>query len=106
MTAKPFFIFLVVIVLTAIFVPPVSSNEYNCLGAEQAKVFEPIEYVRGVGIREGGLVKLSISSEGNWMLTLEPPELNGALCIIIMGESWTFVEPSPAGEKVQYGRSD
>ena len=106
MTAKPFFIFLVVIVLTAIFVPPVNSNEYNCLGAKQAEVFEPIEYVKGVGIREGGLVKLSISSEGYWMLTLSPPELNGAVCIIMMGESWTFVEPSPAAEKVRYGRSD
>jgi hypothetical protein len=51
-------------------------------------------------------VKLSISSEGYWMLTLSPPELNGAVCIIMMGESWTFVEPSPAAEKVRYGRSD
>lgn len=106
MNAKPFFIFLLAVILTAVFVPPVSSNEYNCLGAEQAKVFEPIEYVRGVGIREGGLVKLSISSEGYWMLTLSPPELNGAVCIIIMGDSWTFVEPSPRGEKVSHGRSD
>lgn len=106
MTAKPFLIFLLVVILTAIFVPPVQSNEYNCMGAEQAKVFEPIEYVRGVGIREGGLVKLSVSPEGYWMLTLSPAELNGALCIILMGESWTFVEPSPAGEKVRYGRSD
>ena len=106
MNARPFFIFLMVVILTAVFVPPVSSNEYNCLGAEQAKVFEPIEYVKGVGIREGGLVKLSVSSEGYWMLTLSPPELNGALCIIMMGESWTFVDLNPAGEKVRYGRSD
>ena len=106
MTARPFLVFLLAVILTAFFVPPVSSNEYNCLGAEQAKVFEPIEYVKGVGIREGGLVKLSVSSEGYWMLTLSPPELNGALCIIMMGESWTFVEPSPAGQKVRYGRSD
>ena len=106
MTARPFLIFLMVVILTAIFVPPVSSNEYNCISAEQAKVFEPIEHVKGVGIREGGLVKLSVSPEGYWMLTLSPAELNGALCIILMGESWAFVEPSPAGEKVRYGRSD
>ncbi len=106
MTARPFLIFLLAVILTAFFVPPVSSNEYNCLGAEQAKVFEPIEHVKGVGIREGGLVKLSVSSEGYWMLTLSPPELNGALCIIMMGESWTFVEPSPAGQKVSRGRSN
>mgnify|MGYP000993821759 CR=1 FL=1 len=106
MTARPFLIFLMAVILTAFFVPPVSSNEYNCLGAEQAKVFEPIAHVKGVGIREGGLVKLSVSSEGYWMLTLSPPELNGALCIIMMGESWTFVDLNPAGEKVRYGRSD
>ena len=104
MTAKPFFIFLLAVILTAVFVPPVNSNEYNCLSAEQAEVFEPIEHVRGVGIREGGLVKLSVSSEGYWMLTLSPPELNGAVCIIMMGDSWTFVEPSPRGEKVSHGR--
>ena len=91
MTARPFLIFLMVVILTGIFVPPVSSNEYDCISPDQAKVFEPIEYVRGVGIREGGLVKLSVSSEGYWMLTLSPPELNGAVCIIIMGDSWTFV---------------
>jgi len=106
MTARPFLVFLLAVILTAFFVPPVNSNEYNCISAEQAKVFEPIEYVRGVGIREGGLVKLSVSSEGYWMLTLSPAELNGALCIIMMGESWTFVEPSPAGQKVRYGRSN
>lgn len=96
MTARPFLVFLMAVILTAIFVPPVQSNEYNCMGAEQAKVFEPIEYVRGVGIREGGLVKLSVSPEGYWMLTLSPAELNGALCIILMGTDWNFVTSKSA----------
>ena len=102
MTARPFLVFLVVVILTAIFVPPVKSNEIPCLPKEQAKAFEQIENVRGYGIREGALVKLSVSSEGFWLLTLSPPEMNGAVCIALMGTDWHFVTSAAPKEEASW----
>lgn len=96
MTARPFLIFLLVVILTAIFVPPVSSNEIPCISPDQAKVFEPVEHVRAFGIRDGDLVKLSVSSEGYFMITLSPADLGGAVCILMMGTEWTVVTSGPA----------
>lgn len=91
MTARPFLVFLLAVILTAFFVPPVRSNEIPCIPPDQAKVFEPIEHVRAFGIRDGDLVKLSVSSEGYFMITLSPADLGGAVCIVLMGTEWTFV---------------
>ena len=107
MTARPFLIFFVAVILTAFFVPSASSSEIPCVPPESAAAFEPIEHVRGFGIRDGGgLVKLSVSSEGYFMITLSPADLGGAVCVVMMGTEWSFVTPSPAAEKVQYGRRD
>jgi len=94
-TARPFLVFLLAVILTGFFVPPAQSNEYNCIAAEQAKVFEPIEHVRAFGIRDGDLVKLSVSSEGYFMITISPADLGGAVCIVLMGTEWTFVTSGP-----------
>jgi hypothetical protein len=104
-TPRPFLVFLMAVILTAIFVSPVSSDEIPCVPPESAAAFEPIEHVKGFGIRDGGLVKLSVSSEGYFMITLSPADLGGAVCVVMMGTKWSFVK-RPAGEKVQYGRRD
>lgn len=99
MTARPFLIFLMAVILTAFFVPPVRSNEIPCIPAAQAKVFEPVEHVRAFGIRDGDLVKLSVSSEGYFMITLSPAGLGGAVCIVLMGTEWTVVTSNPAKQE-------
>lgn len=106
MTAKPFFVFLTVVILTAFFVPSVSANEIPCISKDQAKVFEPVENITGFGIRDGGLVKLSVSPEGHFLITLSPAEMGGAVCIVMMGTEWTFVTAKPPKQKVRYGRRD
>ena len=106
MTARPFLIFLLVVILTAFFVAHASANEIPCVAKEQAKTFAPVENVKGWGVREGGLVKLSVSSEGYFLITLSPPDMDGALCIVMMGTDWSFVETSTAAEKVSHGRRD
>ena len=91
MTARPFLVFLMAVILTAIFVPPVGSNEIPCIPPDQAKVFEPIEYVKGWGLRDGSMVKLSVSSEGYFLITLSPVEMGGMVCVVMMGTDWHFV---------------
>jgi hypothetical protein len=46
------------------------------------------------------LVKLSISSSGTWMLTFSPPNLDGAICIVWLGENWQVV--TGAGERAAW----
>lgn len=95
MTARPFLVFLMAVILTAIFVPPVQSTQIPCITPDRATVFEPVENVKGWGVRDGGLVKLSVSSEGYFLITLSPPEMSGMVCIVVMGTDWHFVTPEP-----------
>ena len=98
---------LIIALATLIFVPSVSSSEIPCVPPESAAAFEPFEHVRGFGIRDGGgLVKLSVSSEGYFMITLSPADLGGAVCVVMMGTEWSFVTRSPVGEKVRDGWRD
>lgn len=98
-----FFITLMVLAFT---VRTPVAQEIPCVSAEEGQIFEPKEYVKGYGIRDGALIKLSVSSEGNWLLTLSPPEMSGAVCIVFMGTDWHFVTSKTPDEKVSYGRSD
>ena len=98
-----FFITLMVLAFT--FRTPVA-QEIPCVSKEEGQIFEPSEYVKGYGIREGALVKLSVSSSGQWLLTLSPPELSGAICVVFVGTDWHFVTSKTPAEKVSYGRSD
>jgi hypothetical protein len=106
MTGKVWLIFLSAVIACAVFVSSADANEIPCVSKEQAGIFEPIEHVKGFGVRDGGLVKLSVSSEGYFMITLSPPEMEGAVCIVLMGTEWTFITASPPQQKVSYGRRD
>ena len=97
---------LLTIFIVAFMIRSPSAQEVPCVGKEESKIFEPSELVRGYGIREGALIKLSVSSEGHWLLTLSPPELEGAVCIVFMGTEWKFVTSKATKEEVKYGRSD
>tara|TARA_Y100001938_G_C7736670_1_gene257318 strand:+ start:165 stop:485 length:321 start_codon:yes stop_codon:yes gene_type:complete len=97
---------LLTIFIIAFMIRSPSAYEIPCVGKEESQIFEPSELVRGYGIREGALVKLSVSSEGYWLLTLSPPELEGAVCIVFMGTDWKFVTPKDTKEEVKHGRSN
>ena len=91
--------FLAAAVFCALLIGSPHATEIPCVSGEQAEAFEPIERVRGYGIREGALVKLSVSSEGFWLLTISPPEMTGAICIALMGTDWHFVTSAAPGEE-------
>lgn len=97
--------FLCVFVTTYTLRTPLA-QEVPCVSEEHSRIFEPHEHIRGYGVREGSLVKLSVSSEGYWLITLSPKEMDGAVCIIFMGTDWHFVKPKPPEQKVRYGRSN
>lgn len=91
MVGRALLLFLTAVIITAFFVPAAHSHELPCLPKNAAATFEPPENLRGYGTTDEGLVKLSVSSSGAWMLTFSPPEMDGAVCIVWLGENWEFV---------------
>lgn len=107
MTARPFLIFLMVVILTAFFVRSPYAHDIHCVGKDQAQFFEPEENWRGYGISAGEdrpLAMLSVSAEGIWMLTLSPPKMNGAVCVVVIGEKWEWI--SLQGQPVTEEKND
>ena len=107
MTARFGLLFFSVIIASAIFGSHGFAHDIHCLSKEQAQFVEPREHWRGVGIsasEEGALVRLSVSSEGIWMFTLSPPKMNGAVCVVLLGENWEWMQPR--GQEVQRRRDD
>jgi len=91
MVGRALLLFLAAVIITAFFVPAVHSHELPCLPKNAAATFEPPENLRGYGTTDEGLVKLSVSSSGAWMLTFSPLKMDGAVCIFWLGENWQFV---------------
>lgn len=89
----------VLLTITLCFREP-HAHELPCFGKEQAAMLEPKENLRGFGTTSEGLVKLSVSSSGAWMLTFSPPKMNGAVCIVWLGEGWEVI--TSAGKRAQW----
>ena len=60
-------------------------NEYSGALTELAPL-------RGYGLSEEGLIKLSVNSDGTFLLTLSPP-CQPLICVFVMGENWEWVRP-------------
>lgn len=100
MIGRALLLFLAAVIVTAFFVRSPGAHELPCFDRTQAEMLEPKEWLRGYGTTEEGLVKLSVSSSGAWMLTFSPPKLDGAVCIVWLGDGWEFV--TSVGEKAQW----
>jgi len=100
MTGRWLALWLCAVIGTAILTHRASAHELPCFGKEQAEMLEPKENLRGFGTTEEGLVKLSVSSSGAWMLTFSPPKLDGAVCIVWLGEGWEVI--TSAGKRAQW----
>ncbi|BAQ85481.1 hypothetical protein [uncultured Mediterranean phage uvMED] len=87
--------------IAAFFMRPAQGHELGCFGKDQAEIIEPKEWLRGYGTTSEGLVKLSVTSSGAWMLTFSPPKLDGAVCIVWLGENWQVIT-SAAEEKARW----
>ena len=86
--------------MAAFFMRPAQGHELPCFDRQQAEMLEPKENLRGYGTTSEGLVKLSVSSSGAWMLSFSPPKMDGMVCIVWLGEGWEFV--IGAGEKAKW----
>lgn len=106
MIKRSFFLCILVLTTLVVFTKVSSANEIPCVSKEQSKIFEPTEHIRGYGIREGALIKLSVSSEGYWLVTLSPPEMDGAVCIVFMGTDWKFITSDVTKQEVNHGRGN
>lgn len=93
-------LWLCAVIATAIFAHRAAAHDLPCFGEEQAAMLEPQENLRGYGTTSEGLVKLSVSSSGAWMLTFSPPKMNGAVCIVWLGEDWQIA--TSVGEKAKW----
>ena len=100
MIGRAIALYLLAVILTAFFVPAAYSHELPCFDKTQATMLEPKENLRGYGTTSEGLVKLSVSSSGAWMLSFSPPNMDGAICIVWLGENWEFA--TGAGRKAKW----
>lgn len=101
MIGRALLLFLAAVIVTAFFVRSPNAHELPCFDRQQAEMLEPREWLRGYGTTSEGLVKLSVTSSGAWMLTFSPPKLDGAVCIVWLGEDWQVVT-SAAEEKARW----
>lgn len=104
MMARCLVLSICVLIATAIFTHQARSHELPCLNKDAAATFEPRENLRGYGTTQEGLVKLSVSSSGAWMLTFSPPQMDGAVCIVWLGENWEVVTSAKDKEARHYER--
>ena len=106
MIGRLFTISMLVTFIVAFFMSSPKAQEIPCLSLADSVIFEPVDRIRGFGTRDDALVKLSVADDGMWLLTLAPPELEGAICVVMMGTNWTMVEPKGSKIKVRHGRRD
>ena len=85
--------FLLVVILTACFVGSPHAHDLPCFKPEQADLIQPRDELRGYGLTTEGLIKLSVTASGAFMITFSPPKSNGMVCLVWMGEGWEIVTP-------------
>lgn len=99
MTARPFLVFLLVVILTAFFTGSPHAHDLPCFKKEQAEQLQPRDTLRGYGLTTEGLIKLSVTASGAFLITFSPPKTDGVVCLVWMGEGWEFV--APRGEEAR-----
>jgi len=106
MTARPFIVFLLVVILTAIFVPRphAHAHELPCFMEESSSVVQPVEYLRGAGLTDEGLSRLSVDGDGIFLITLTPPN-QPIICVVNLGKNWVWVPATPV-KKQQANSND
>jgi hypothetical protein len=93
MTTRATIVFLMAVILTAFFVRSPHAHDLPCFKPEQADLIQPRDTLRGYGLTTEGLIKLSVTATGAFMLTFSPPKNDGMVCLVWMGDGWEFVTP-------------
>lgn len=103
MVGRALLLFLIAVTFTAFFMREAQTHELPCFDAETSRMWEPPEHVRGYGVTSEGVVRLSVTLDGHWMLSFSPPEIDGGMCIVWLGDGWEFVVPKAPSEEVGDG---
>ena len=100
MTARPFLVFLLAVIATAFFVRSLHAHDLPCFAKEQADLLQPRDTLRGYWLTTEGLIKVSVTETGAFMITFSPPQNDGMVCLVWMGQGWEFV--TPRGEEARF----
>ena len=79
--------------MAAFFMPSAQGHDLPCFKKQQGELLQPRDTLRGYGLTEQGLIKLSVTLSGAFMITFSPPKSDGMVCLVWMGEGWEFVTP-------------
>jgi|5_EtaG_2_1085323.scaffolds.fasta_scaffold19168_2 hypothetical protein len=90
------------VILTAFFMRPAHAHDLPCFDKSQAELLQPRDTLRGYGAIEEGIIKLSVTVSGAFLITFSPPKHDAMVCLVWMGEGWQFVRPT--GEEAKYER--
>ena len=93
------FTFMCAALLAAFFMPGAQGHDLPCFKPEQAELIQPSDTLRGYGLTTEGLIKLSVTATGAFLITFSPPKTDGMVCLVWMGQGWEIV--TPRGEEAR-----
>ena len=93
------FTFMCAAFMAAFFMPSAQGHDLPCFKKQQGELLQPSDTLRGYGLTEQGLIKLSVTLSGAFMITFSPPKSDGMVCLVWMGEGWEIV--TPRGEEAR-----
>jgi len=93
------FTFMCAALLAAFFMPSAQGHDLPCFKPEQADLLQPRDTLRGYGLTTEGLIKLSVTATGAFLITFSPPKTDGMVCLVWMGQGWEIV--TPRGEEAR-----
>jgi len=85
--------------MAAFFMPGAQGHDLPCFKPEQADLLQPRDTLRGYGLTTEGLIKLSVTATGAFLITFSPPKTDGMVCLVWMGQGWEIV--TPRGEEAR-----
>ena len=80
--------------MAAFLMPAAQGHDLPCFDKSQADLLQPRGSLRGYGLTEEGLIRLSVLPSGAFVITFTPPSPDGMVCLVWMGEGWRSVGPN------------
>lgn len=103
-TPRSTIVFLMAVILTAFFVPAAQGHDLQCFMQESSSVVQPPQYLRGYGLTDDGLVRLSVDGDGVFLITMAPAG-KPLICVFALGKHWEWA-PEPLQIKQDAGNND
>lgn len=72
-------------------------HDIPCFPSAEGRALAPAQDLRGFGITDAGLVKISVNVAGQWIVTFSPATAPNDLCVIFLGTDWTSATAESRG---------